>query len=234
VPILLYHEIGVPRGRFPRLFVDPKAFELQMAALAESRVTTLTMEDLVQAVRAGRSFPSGAIAVTFDDGTEDQYAIAYPILRRFGIKASLFVPTGRVGRPGHLTWAQLKQMSSSGLIAVEAHTITHRDLNTLDDATAYREIAGSRAAIMTKIGGRVSAFAYPFGHLSPRIERLVERAGFSCAVTTQWRWAHSAADEFEWGRLEIHSENRGINLADLARQSGGWVSVAPRRLDQKR
>jgi len=225
VPILLYHRISLPSSNYPRLFVPPAAFEAQMAAIAASNVATLTMEDLVTAVKTGKRFAGGALAVTFDDASEDQYTAAFPVLLRYGIRASLFVPTERIGRPGSLTWPQLQTMVASGLIAIEAHSITHRDLTVMDDARAMKEIAGSRAVLRARLGVPVSTFAYPYGRFSRRIESFVARAGYYCAVTTQWRWTHSPKDALTWGRMEVHAGFPGPYLADLARLSGTWIEA---------
>lgn len=220
VPILLYHHVGPAGAAWRSLFVSLPQFARQMAAIAKSGATTLSMDELYDAVRHGTSFPNGAIAVTFDDATEDQYLFVYPILRQYRLHATYFVPAGFVGRPGYLTWAQLKEMVSSGLVDVEAHSITHRDLTTLGDQQARNEIAGSRAILRERLGVRARQFAYPFGKFNARVEAIVRAAGYESAVTTRYQWAHPIGSPLRWGRMEIHDSNAPANLASLALLSG--------------
>jgi peptidoglycan/xylan/chitin deacetylase (PgdA/CDA1 family) len=220
VPILLYHHVGPSGRRWRSLFVSLPQFARQMAAIAKSGAATLTMEELYDAVRSGRSFPHGAVALTFDDATEDQYVFAFPILRQYRLHATFFVPTGLVGRSGYVTWDQLREMSASGLVGVEAHSVSHRDLTALTPAEATSEITGSREALRERLGVRARQFAYPFGKFGPGVERILRAAGFESAVTTRYEWSHSIRSPLAWGRMEVHDTNAPENLAALASMSG--------------
>jgi hypothetical protein len=139
IPILLYHRVAVvASGMSTPLMVDPALFSDQMDAIARSGAMTLTISQMVDAARKNTVFHQGAIAITFDDATEDQYLNAFPVLERNHLRATFYVPTGRIGQAGYLSWPQIEQMQASGLVEFGAHTITHRDLMKMSGAEAWR------------------------------------------------------------------------------------------------
>ncbi|MFN2613240.1 MAG: polysaccharide deacetylase family protein [Actinomycetota bacterium] len=222
VPILLYHHVGQPAGKYPELYVDPDVFIEQMEAIAHSGATTLTMSELAQAMCTHRTFEHGAIAITFDDGAVDQQD-AFDVMQANGIRSTFYIPTSRIGAKDSLTWAQLGSMAQSRLVDIEDHTMTHADLTriSLDDSRA--EIRGAPAALREHLGISARQFAYPYGHMDAAIEQLLRTAGFATAVTTTYSWDHESSDAMRWGRLEVHSTNLPRDLATLAQQSGRWI-----------
>ncbi|HLW15731.1 MAG TPA: polysaccharide deacetylase family protein [Actinomycetota bacterium] len=225
LPILLYHRIEFLAGRYTPLVVDPNKFAEQMDAIAQSSAATLTISEALQAARMKRVFPQGVVAITFDDATEDQYINAWPVLLRDHLRATFYVPTGRVGQPGYLTWAQIKEMRSSGLIEFGAHTITHRDLTKMSRAEAWHEIAGGKSILEKELGVPVTSFAYPFGTFGEREVTMAFLAGFSSALTTKYAWTHAFASALRWGRIEVHETNSGVDIAGLATASGDLHAV---------
>jgi len=226
IPILLYHRVSeVANGKYSALVVDPLQFSDQMDAIAKSGAATLTMSQVVEAARRKAVFPQGVIAITFDDATVDQYLFAFPVLQRDHLRATFYVPTGRVGQPGYLTWAQIKQMRSSGLVEIGAHTISHRDLTKMSRAQAWHEIAGSRAILESELHALVTSFAYPFGTFGRREEAMVLLAGYSSALTTAYAWTHPIQTALTWGRIEVHESNAPVDLAGLAQASGDLHAV---------
>jgi peptidoglycan/xylan/chitin deacetylase (PgdA/CDA1 family) len=218
---LLYHRISeAAGGKYPALVVDPFLFSDQMDAIAKSGAATLTVSQVVEAARTNSVFPQGAIAITFDDATEDQYLFAFPVLQRDHLRATFYVPTGRVGQPGYLTWAQIKQMRASGLVEIGAHTISHSDLTKMSRGQAWHEIAGSKVILEAELGAPVTSFAYPFGTYGRREEAMVSLAAYSSAVTTEYAWTHPIETVLTWGRIEVHETNSAVDLAGLARASG--------------
>jgi peptidoglycan/xylan/chitin deacetylase (PgdA/CDA1 family) len=223
VPILLYHHVGPVSGSWKDLFVTLPTFARQMAAIAHAGVRTLTIDELYDAVRTGGSYPGGAVAITFDDGTEDQYLYAWPVLRQYGLRTTFYIATGLIGRPGYMTWMQLRELVASGIVAVEAHTVSHADLTRIDRADATQEIVESRRVLEDALGIAVRDFAYPFGAHDAWIEQAVRAAGFVDAVTTRYQWGRTLDGAMTWGRMEVHDTNSPENLASLASMSGRWA-----------
>jgi peptidoglycan/xylan/chitin deacetylase (PgdA/CDA1 family) len=135
-----------------------------------------------------------AVAITFDDGYDNLYTEALPILEKHGLTATVFVTTGHVGgsnewepEPGvprlrHLSWEQIGGLSAAG-IEIGAHTMSHPDLTSLSQAEAKGEIEGCKLKLEEFLGRDVKSFCYPYGTVSESARDMVARAGYSFACT---------------------------------------------------
>lgn len=214
VPVLMYHAFtdGTSASRF---VLPRRAFARQMRMLALLRYRVIGFEEVAEVLREGRPLPRRAVVVTIDDGYADNFEIAYPILRRHGFSATLFLISRRLGAkadwsgdPGPtdgrplLDLEEVRQMRSGG-IAVGAHTRTHPSLTGLPPERAEEEIAGSRADLEAAIGGPVPTFAYPYGELDAQAADAVRRASFRGACTTDPRHARFGDDPLRVPRIEV-------------------------------
>jgi peptidoglycan/xylan/chitin deacetylase (PgdA/CDA1 family) len=177
--------------------------------------------------------PEPAVAITFDDGLQDFYTQAWPILRSHGLTATLFVTTGHVGgraawlsrrgageRP-MMSWAQVAEVAAAG-IECGAHTLTHPQLDTLPRARARAEIAGSRAELQRAVG-RVGAFAYPHGYHVRRVRAQVRDAGYACACACGDAPAGPRDDLYAIPRITVEGDWDARTLAqriEAARPAG--------------
>ena len=138
VPILMYHHL-IPKGtqvgdgdKYNQAILTVEQFQEQMAFLASRGYTTIDFDEYYQWVEEGTKLPEKPIIITFDDGYESNYRYAFPILKRYGFKATIFVIVSR--RPDfnpksyeprkltHMSWNQMRAMSLSGLISFHSHT----------------------------------------------------------------------------------------------------------------
>ena len=208
VPILMYHYIRVNPNRHDTLGADlsvtPQHFAAQMALLVAAGYRTITLDDLVAALRDGRPLPPHPVILTFDDGYADFYSSAYPILARDGLRATSFVITGRVDRPGYLTWGQMRTMEAGGLVQFESHTVDHVELPYVSLVKAEYELNASRAALEQHLGVPIDFFCYPSGRYNAQVETLVARAGYEAAVTTQPGALHRAGSLLALSRVRVH------------------------------
>jgi peptidoglycan/xylan/chitin deacetylase (PgdA/CDA1 family) len=196
VPILMYHSIHEdPKNP---LMVSPPLFAQEMQHLKDAGYHPLNFEDLLE-WKKGRPLPAKPIVITFDDGYRDNYTEAYPVLKRLGFKATIFVISGFVGGKNNLTWDEIREMQQSGLIEIGAHTVSHLDLTKLSNEQKWSEIYGSKTAIEQQIGHPVIAFAYPAGRYDEATVKLTEKAGYAFAVTTY----HGLAS-LQQGALTLH------------------------------
>ncbi len=212
VPILMYHYVRVNPDPADRigfgLSASPQDFAAQMAFLAERGYETVLLHDL-----AGEEAKRGnAVAITFDDGYADAYDVAYPILRRYGFKATFYVITGLVGRPGYLTWEQIRALAAEGN-AIGSHSVGHPDLRTLGDAALGFQLRESKAELERQLGKAVVDFCYPAGKFSKAVAASAGQAGYASAVTTGYGWYAPGADPLALPRVRIAG---GTSLADFA------------------
>lgn len=113
-------------------------------------------------------------AITFDDGLEDTYSIAYPILKKYNIPFTIFVVTDFLNLPGYLTKPQLLEMCENPLVTVGAHGVSHEILSEMSYAQQKREIEESKRMLEKLIGKEVKYFAYSHGQYNADTLKLVK------------------------------------------------------------
>ena len=204
--ILMYHMVSdhLPKHqRFDaekvknRLRVEPAMFERQVRWLQRHGWQFLTLTELV----ALPSPPRKTVVLTFDDGYRDNYLQAFPILKRYAIKATLFPVVNRfdgdwsinmrndrrsaeLNAQPMLSHEEVREMLDSGLVEIGSHTLNHAKLHQLDEAAQRREICDSKRILEQTYDFECSSFAYPFGYYDDRAVALVRECGYRCAVTT--------------------------------------------------
>jgi peptidoglycan/xylan/chitin deacetylase (PgdA/CDA1 family) len=188
VPVLCYHQIRAPTGADDAAarayIVRPSVFAAQMRALARAGYTTITGDQLVEHLLRGARLPDKPVLLTFDDGSAGQYTQAFPVLRRHGFKATFFLMTVVLGKPGWLTRGQVRALDRAGM-TIGAHTWDHKAVPEFTDADWETQITTPIRDLQRLVGHRVRLFAYPFGLYSsaaiPHLLRAGARAGFQLA-----------------------------------------------------
>ncbi|MBY5035085.1 polysaccharide deacetylase family protein [Streptococcus gallolyticus] len=196
VPILMYHAIHIMAAgeeANANLIVDPTTFESHLQALQNAGYYTLSPEEAYK-VLTENVLPEGkkVIWLTFDDSLWDFYDIAYPLLKKYNMKATNNVITGTVGNQGNLTLDQMKEMKANN-ISLQGHTVTHPDLeySSLENQTA--ELQDSKQYLDSQLGQDTIAVAYPAGRYSSDTLTIAENSHYKLGVTTNEGLA-SAAD----------------------------------------
>ncbi len=188
IPILMYHYIEYvkDRGDRTRMSLDliPYVFEEEVKTLKSAGYTFLTMRDVADILDKKEKLPEKPIALTFDDGYRDFYTDAYPILKKYQVKATQFVISGFVGRPNHLLPSQVQELAQDPLIEIGAHTVHHAWLKKLKLQTVSAEVFQSRIMLQDLIKKPVVSFAYPYGAFDSQSAEVVHDAGFRTAVST--------------------------------------------------
>jgi peptidoglycan/xylan/chitin deacetylase (PgdA/CDA1 family) len=183
VPVLMYHRICdlTPReARSPLLCdltVAPADFARQMSYLVENGFTLLLAREVEEAVREGRPLPEKAVAVTMDDGYKDNFEQAFPILRRYGLPATIFLVTSTVGTARHLSWDDIAIMHQAQ-IGYGSHTVHHADLTLLPMEQLDFELRESRRVLEEALVERITAVAYPAGKYNRTVAARAEAAGY--------------------------------------------------------
>jgi peptidoglycan/xylan/chitin deacetylase (PgdA/CDA1 family) len=166
------------------LDVDDSVFVAQMRYLVDGGYHVVSLGALVDALE-GRDtlpLPNRAVVITFDDGWENQYLHAFPILRRFGLTATFFVFTTPIGTDRKLmTWEQLRELQAAGM-TIGSHTRTHPILPDYH-AALHNEVEMSRADIAQHLGRAPDFFAYPFGAWDAESAAWARTAGYRAART---------------------------------------------------
>jgi peptidoglycan/xylan/chitin deacetylase (PgdA/CDA1 family) len=230
LPILMYHYTGPlpPNADIFRkdLTVSAALFESHLKHFAEEGIETVTLDRLFEHLEGGRPLPPKAVALTFDDGYLDNYEVAFPLLRKYGMVGTFFVTTGFTDTPGYMTWEMLAEMAEAGM-AIEAHSVTHADFTKITPAQLARELAAPKSQIEEHLGRPSRFLAYPGGRFDPAVVRATKAAGYTAAVTTQHGTRHTAAGPFELVRVRVRG---GESVAQLAAKMtpAAWRSLAQR------
>jgi peptidoglycan/xylan/chitin deacetylase (PgdA/CDA1 family) len=190
--ILTYHSLD-KTGSI--LSVAPARFAEQMAYLANLGVRGISLREAVVYRDVNRAWPEKCAVLTFDDGYENFYESALPVLMQHSFSATVFLlsdlmagfnnwgpPPPLLGTRRLLSWDHAVQLSAMG-IELGSHTRTHPDLRQLTPQETEDEIIKSRDAIVAQVGQPVESFAYPFGNISAAACATVKRE-FRAGCTT--------------------------------------------------
>jgi peptidoglycan/xylan/chitin deacetylase (PgdA/CDA1 family) len=223
--VLLYHRVADDDDP---LSLAPRRFREQMRHLASEGYTVVDLMAAVTMLDRGE-VPPRVLGLTFDDGFADVRDEALPVLAEHGFRATVFVTTGvtdgRLSFPWYegrqppvLGWDEVEALDREGTLRFEAHTVSHPNLLSVDDAAARAEIADGRRELEQRLGRHVRAFAYPAGLYGERERRLVAEAGYSAAVTCEPGVNRPASDRMALRRRQI---DRGDRLLDFRAKIGG-------------
>ncbi len=185
VPILLYHNIAdfIPGVAYDASLNTPAfTFERHMRAVLDAGYTPITYEMYYQHVTNGETLPSNPILITFDDGYLSNYLYAYPILKKLGIHATIFVITDRRGKAlssnPHFSWNQAKEMVDSGLIDIQSHTHSHQVSTSLTQQQLAYELVISKRLVELYTGKKCNVLAFPNGIAGERELLAAHAAGY--------------------------------------------------------
>ena len=190
-----------------------------MLYLKQRRLSGVSMRELYWAARAGQT--NGLIGLTFDDGYEDFFTTALPILKSLDFSATVFVVAGRLG--GENTWEhrhgsrpKLKLLDAEGIrevvkqgMEIGSHTVSHPYLSGLETETMDREVGSSREIISDITGLAVDGFCYPYGDLDRGAILAARRAGYLYACATKKRIDTSV---YDWPRIFVGEKDSPFRL----------------------
>ena len=205
VLVLNYHKID---NKHHSLSVRVADFEQHMAWLKQYGYTSITPDELYDFITCGAELPEKPVMITFDDGYEDNYTNAYPIMKKYGFTGTIFVVTSFLGKyPNYLTWAQAQELEENGF-NIESHTVTHQSMTDASDEKIKKELEDSKAAIQEHLGKESKYFAYPTGTYNLHIAQMAKDAGYRAAFTIKFDNVSRQTNVYAIERVPIfHTEN---------------------------
>ena len=189
------------------------SFEKQIRYLKQNGYTTVSLDDLIAWRSGQKTLPRKSVVITFDDGDRSVLEVAYPILEKYRMTATMFVVTDFVGQEEDgirgLTWDELRFLRDSGVFAIESHTHgLHYKVKTTDgylpaavamseglytpgwddswQAAVLHDLEKSRRLIAQNLGGETRHLSWPYGFSSPGLDSLAASCGFQTVATLQY------------------------------------------------
>ncbi|MBI5583920.1 MAG: polysaccharide deacetylase family protein [Deltaproteobacteria bacterium] len=209
VPILTYHHVNpLPEDM---VTVTPEHFEAQMAFLKQQGDRTLFIDELLDWMAEKIVLDQKAVVLTFDDGYLDNYRFAYPLLKKYGLRATIFLVTGwageeraeedlarvyshqecrelsEAGKAGRmaLNWEEARRLEKEGLVRIESHTHQH-DKNLYADLVALRaSLCFSQEAFQERLGKKSTCLCWPGGRYNAESLEAAREFGFTSCCTTE-------------------------------------------------
>jgi peptidoglycan/xylan/chitin deacetylase (PgdA/CDA1 family) len=218
--VLMYHLVDTPRSAMERRFCTPPAdFANQMAYLAESGYTAVSLVQLCDAMEGKAPMPAKPVHITFDDGFTCVLEHAAPILEDHRFPATMFALSDKLGSVNDwmtcrgypertiLSADGLKSLESAGF-TIGSHTRTHARLTDLSPEDAVDEITVSRSRLEEQLGHAIDFFAYPFGAFNQSVRDIAERAGYRAACSTRSGFNRVGEDPYLIRRIDVFGTDR--------------------------
>lgn len=207
VPILTYHYVGnnpnpADKAR-DALSVTPGKFEEQMSYISKNGYNPISVDTLYAILKGNASMPSKPIVLTFDDGYIDFYTTVFPILRRFNFHAVSFIPTGLMNQGYYMSWFQIKEIDSTGLVSFGAHTVNHLNLASLPPDKLTYQLVESKKVLESELGKPVNFIAYPYGVSNELVWAAAKRAGYAGAMGTYFGTTVSEGNVYDMPRIKV-------------------------------
>lgn len=186
LPVLVYHHIGTPLQKMTSaeksFFIEPEWFEKHLQYLAQHNFKTVRFSDIADYFSRGTPIPERAVIISFDDGWKSAVEWAYPLLQKYNMTATVFIPTKLIAeKPGkgmRMSWNDLVKLRDAGW-EIGSHSLWHPYLTK--SRKVKLEVEESKKILEEKLGISVTTFAYPFGASNEQIEKTVRETGYSTA-----------------------------------------------------
>ena len=143
--------------------------------------------------------------LTFDDGYADFYYDAFPLLKKYQVKATVYIITDYIGWEGFLNKQQIQELLDSGLVEIGSHTLDHYNLKYVASSEAKRQIVESKQYLEETFNTPIETFAYPFGGFNDDVVQITKEASYSAAVSVIPGMTQSPDNLFYLSRIRAGS-----------------------------
>ncbi len=186
IPIFLYHHIVDNKSEieYDYMQTSKDTFEKQITGLENSGYHFISYDDLIQYKEGKKTLYKKSAVLTFDDGYEDVYKNAYPILKEYNIPFTMFIITDYMGTNTYMTWDEAKDVQNSGLGIIASHSQNHEDFSKLSVEQAVENVNNSYKTIEENLGNqKIKIFAYPYGLYGEGQSEALEKEGYIVDLT---------------------------------------------------
>lgn len=181
VPILLYHSLFERSYNREKYSISKEEFKSHIDYLSKHGFQSILIEDIFK--KNNMQANGKYISITFDDGNESDYFIAFPLLKKMGFVATFFITVGWVGKKNYLSWNNLKEMQRNGM-SIQSHGLTHSILSDLKDKDLYNELNESKRIIELNLNSSVNILSIPGDFFSKKVLNMARKVGYECVCTS--------------------------------------------------
>lgn len=220
VYILVYHSICSGNDGDDEWTIPVSLFDSHMNHLSKKGFNVLTVDEIVKILKEKRLLPPKAVCITFDDGFRNNYTQAYPILMKYGFKATFYLATSfiaqdtfpwlsRSGDNRPLKWEDVSIMVDSGMM-FGSHTHTHSQINCLSKTEIQNDIVSSFRYLKDNLPVVSKTFVCPFGSTRKTqklLKSILKKCGYDAAFLGKFGAAHSKSDFFNLPRITIYGDD---------------------------
>lgn len=220
-PILLYHHLT---DSIPEDFdntTSVKKFESDMKRILEAGYQPISLAEMYGCLSTGTALPERSVVITFDDGYESNYTLAFPVLKQYGIKADIFMNNDLAGQTSsnglpHFSWDQAREMEQSGLVTIYSHGYTHHDFTSISLEQLAEEYTASREEIERELGKRTyNMVAYVGGEFDSKTFETLKQAGADVQLLVAYQMDYSSIWEYSFfSRMTVYYTSDVVEMLD--------------------
>lgn len=207
VPIIMYHHVDTINTHGQANWVTPELFEKQMIYIRKNNYNVITFPELAESIHEKRKLPHKTVVITFDDGYVDNYTLAFPVLKKYKVPATIFLISDVINTEGYLSESQINEMWRNQ-INFGSHTRTHPYLPKISPEDRQKEIRGSKEVLEKLLKIQIDYFCYPVGGFTEDIKRMVREAGYKGACTTNRGAFRDNSDLYELKRIRFGNKDK--------------------------
>lgn len=203
IPVLMYHMIGVDKNDPDNPAVVTEAhFKEQMKFLKDNDFHPITLQQLYEYMVHNQAVPVRPVVLTFDDGYPDTYSVVMPIMKEYGFKSTVFIPTYDADKGTRLNWKQIEEIQAAGM-DIASHSYRHEPVDQMGGNTLSSELQKSQDALKQHLGITNEFFCYPYGGDNAAAEAALKKFGIKLAFTMDPGWAHYGDNPYAVQRIWI-------------------------------
>src|SRR5579863_116403 len=235
----MYHSVSPVPGPYT---VSPAAFLRQIKYIRENYPIVRLAE--IGTLLLDRNDNERRVVITFDDAYVNFLEFAYPVLKRFAVPCTIFVPTRYVGGSNYWDIRQnidiakrvmdrtnLVELAKEGLVHFGSHTVDHLSMRNLTRSQMEGQAVGSKVDLERTVQSTIDTFAYPYGQLrdfSSLTTEVLTAAGYKIAVTTRWGTLNSHKDRMKLKRISFDEADECDDLKAKIEGQYDWFAAKER------
>ncbi len=227
LPVLMYHNVTRDTSLVNAdalVHITPETLEEHFKELKNAGYNTVSLDEYYKFRTGSGDLPENPVIITFDDGYMSNYEYAYPLLKKYNMKAVIFIIASRVGATdtefSHFSWQQAREMEQSGLVEIESHSYSHPDFSKLSFSNTVLEMRLARYTIETNMNKKCRFFAYPYGKMNYESTSVAQKAGYDMVFVGRNINAMTENENlFEFPRYTVRGDQSGRDIINLIKSN---------------